>query len=600
VETASPPVPLVIAPRASRTRRLPFSLDPADAFYLIAGLLAVGLHVRPVLYPWLFADDYRANFFWIAQLQNPTLFTGDMLAAYFRDFQPPALVTFYGLIGRWTSPLSATKLVSLGMVVAYFTGARYLGRQLYLDPDPRWVFAAWLSGNGRLVRGILGGFSRGFAPPLLVWFLGFLIAGRPWLALLCVAIALLFHPISFATLGGAFGMWWLWQAWRHRKLRGPMRTAHLLVGATALALGLAGTLAVTRHSREVEQRFGPVLTQTEVRATAPEWQVGSRFERERPRGVLLDYFEAAVDRIRPRPFPVALSLFALVTGLAAGAGVLVCWRRRTWPPAALICCALAAAAAYEVAAIEMPRFYMPNRYLAAAATVVAGAFVAIGLAHVREFNWPIRQLVNWRVNRDGVAARICSSPGRALAALTVALGFVGGLIYSPPSGFGRDLRAHEPAARWLRARLAPDQMFAAFPSNDGDNLLTLAERPCLITCECDHPIYSGYLRETRRRLTLLFRAYYAFGAEDVAPLAGETPVRFLVIRREDVTRRLAEGRPRLYRAPHGAAIQQWLAAHAGARSYWASPRAPAPVYSDALYEVFDLAPYRPTRAAFAR
>jgi hypothetical protein len=170
----------------------------------------------------------------------------------------------------------------------------------------------------------------------------------------------------------------------------------------------------------------------------------------------------------------------------------------------------------------------------------------------------------------------------------VTLAFAGGLISTPPSGFGRDLRPFRPAARWLRAHLAPAEMFAAFPSNDGDNLMTLAKRPCLMTYECDHPLYSSYLSETRRRLSLLFRVYYAFSAADAAPLAAGTPVRYLVVRREDVTTRLAEGRLRLYREPHGEEIRQRIANHPGAPSYWVGPKAPAPAYQDRSYLIFDL------------
>jgi len=139
-------------------------------------------------------------------------------------------------------------------------------------------------------------------------------------------------------------------------------------------------------------------------------------------------------------------------------------------------------------------------------------------------------------------------------------------------------------------------MFAAFPSNDADGIIVLAERPCLMTFECDQPVYSGYTEETRRRLRLLFRAYYAFSPEEVQALAKETPVRYLVIQRKDLNS--GRRRLRLYREPHNQEIWRWMALHRGQPFYWASRSAPAPVYADAAFMVFDLQPY--ARAAPAK
>jgi hypothetical protein len=134
-------------------------------------------------------------------------------------------------------------------------------------------------------------------------------------------------------------------------------------------------------------------------------------------------------------------------------------------------------------------------------------------------------------------------------------------------------------------------MWAAFPSNDADNLLLLSERPCLMNYECDQPIYAGYLVETRHRLEHLFRAYYAFTPDDVRPLARQTPTRYLVVRRDDLAA-LEAGKPRLYLAPHNRWIRSWTKEHWKETSFWNTPEAPAPVYQDETYRVFDLEPFR--------
>jgi hypothetical protein len=194
---------------------------------------------------------------------------------------------------------------------------------------------------------------------------------------------------------------------------------------------------------------------------------------------------------------------------------------------------LVAAAAYEAAMILLPRLYNPDRYLNAPAPILAGVLVAVGGAWLWERRDPERPWLR--------------GTSQAVVLSLMGLAFLGGLVYTPPAEYGTDLSPQRPLATWLREHLAPSEMFAAYPINDADNLMTLAERPCLATHECDWPFHSGYLREVRRRLRLLFPAYFAYSAEDVRPLVQETPVRFLVIRREDVTDRLAgdeENEPR--------------------------------------------------------
>src|SRR5438270_10673859 len=99
---ALPAEPLRLeATRAPRRRRH----DPADYFYLFSGLLTLALLARAIAKPWLVADDYRANFFWIGQLRHPALFHGDLLARYFRDFQPEGIVALYAFVTVLIAPV---------------------------------------------------------------------------------------------------------------------------------------------------------------------------------------------------------------------------------------------------------------------------------------------------------------------------------------------------------------------------------------------------------------------------------------------------------------------------------------------------------------
>lgn len=567
--------------------------DTATLVCLTAGVCCLVVVLRALAAPWLVVDDYRAHFFWLGQARRPELFRNDLLATYFQDFLPPALAAVYRALARVVAPVTAPKLVNLVVVMAYFPGVWYLARRLFPNPGPaRGVFAICACAAPPVAKALMGGFSRGFAPPLAVWCLGLLLAGRPWLALLCVAGGMLLHPISFVTLGGLFAVWWVAQAWAQRDASGLR--PHLALGAAALALGLFGVWQVRGHSLHNEQHYGPVLTHQEALRTAPEWGPLGRFEEDRPLGLVADAYWAGLGTARQMPAWV-FRLAQVLIGVAVLAGAAACWRRWVRLPALLVGYSLAAVAGYYAALVELPRFYAPNRYLFPAVLLVAGALIAASTTL-----WP-----RWRGRSHAEAAEGCAPArpswphGRAASWLRAAAPLIclALVCAADMKGFAynlytMDLRPCRPMAAWLRAHLAAGKSFAAFPAEDADNLMTVSERPCLMTYECDQPIYSGYRAETGRRLGLLFRAYYAYERADVLPLARETPVRFLVVRSADVGARLRRGRTRGYPAPYGRQLRRWAAAHAGSASYWLSPQAPSPVYEDGTYAVFDLRPFR--------
>lgn len=556
--------------------------EPATLFYLGTALITLVLLARAFTHPWSVSNDYRANCFWMGQLHHPELFRGDLLASYWRDFVSSGVTALYALFTNFISPILFSKLLGFALVLAYLAASWYLGKVLFAERAARWFFAAWMCGNGVLLRSMLGGFSRGFAPALQIAFLSALLTGNPWAALACVAAALFMHPLTFLVLGGTFAGWWLWLL--VRRPDGHSLKRHLALGVVALGLAGFGVASLSAHAAEEVTRFGPSLTPRQVLAESPEWAPGGRLYSQRPKGLLADGWDQAVRRIRDRvgrskgdddegsggPFAVLFWLFAgLVTAGSVG-GVIVGHRSGRPVPALLGWYTLITLGAYLVAEWRVPQYYFPERYIQVSIPVLIGALLAL------------------------TAGRLWRSPGRlgrvAVAGLA-GFAFAGGLAFTPPSEHGRDLKPYRPAADWLREHLPTDGMFAAFPSNDGDNLLTLTERPCLITYECDLALHSGFQAETRRRLELLFNAYYAYTRADVEHLASETPCRYLVVNREDVTRRLEEGKPRDYPQPYRRQIRQRVSAHSGQSSFWTAPGAPQPVYMDEEYFIFDLAPF---------
>src|SRR5207248_2474975 len=100
-----------------------------------------------------------------------------------------------------------------------------------------------------------------------------------------------------------------------------------------------------------------------------------------------------------RPLFAVWFVFALLVAAAAVRGTVGLWRGEARLPLMLVGYALAMAAAYEVAALAMARFYMPNRYLFPQATVLAGALAALGVGCVlgrwqHGFGWlgPVRSV----------------------------------------------------------------------------------------------------------------------------------------------------------------------------------------------------------------
>lgn len=570
--------------RPAGARSLRTRLELADFLYLFAFALTLALLIPRFFHPELVSNDHRAVTFWMSQLHHPELFRGDFITAYARQFVGDGMAAVYWLLTFVMDPIMASKVLGGLTAAGYLLGSRQLGRSLFRDGSvERWVFAAWMAGNGVLIRGVMGGFSRGFGVVLQIAFLALLAAGRPWLALACVVGALFLHPISFVVIGGVFGLWWLWEALRAArspKVPGvaPVRSIAAL-GVAGLLLAGGGGAYLMHHSSEMQARFGPMISREDVLSRTPEWQQGGRYHSQQPAGLFADAWSKVTARLASRTengtVKLLLGTVSLLFSLAVAALLTVgAVRLRGREPALLLgLYALVSLAGYGAAYLLLPRLYTPDRYIEAAAPVLAGALAAVGAASL----W---DCCSGSTGKNRAARRAVQ--------VFAAAAFVLGLVYTPPTEYGNDLSRELPVARWLRDHSGPAEMFAAFPVNDADNLMTAAERPTLAAHECDWPFHRLYLEETRRRLGILLHGYYAFSRSEALPLARETPARYLVVNRADVTRRLERGNPRTYYRPYRQELRQWLEQHSGQASFWVSPGAPRPVYEDPQYLVFDL------------
>lgn len=541
-------------------------------FYGVALVVWLVPFVRD-LSPNFVNGDFLTWFFWLPALRHPGLYAGDLLASSWRPLAPPVLLAFYQFFGAWLPWVTVSKILSAGVVLAFFAGAWSLGRTLFPGWLARCLFAAWIAGAAGTVQAMQGGIPRGFGPPVQVWLLVLLLRRRPVGALVVLVAAALLHSISFLLLAPVYLAWCVFElrSARDEDPRLPLRPRALLAISLATVAACIGMLAL--QSRAVERQLGPMISRADALGGRPEWQPGGRFHYESPHGLARDFWHEAATRLQEKPLADQVFQLFLLALLPIG-GWLFLGKRLSLPPI-LAVYLLAAIAGYGLAYWLLPRLYAPNRYLQVPALLLPGVFAAAVLENL---------------SRSQSSAALRWS-GRGAALLFAVLAFVGGLHYSSTEGFGPGAPVGAVSA-WLRAHLATGEMYAAFPKEDADSLLLPTERPCLMAYKCDQGLYRSYLDESSRRLRLLFRAYYAFDRSDVEALARRTPARYLVIRRSD----LGGSAPgRLYPHPHAEEIRAWAAAHAGRSWFWTGSRAPRPVFEDPVYQVFELTPFRAGR-----
>ncbi|MBX6320906.1 MAG: hypothetical protein IRY94_03685 [Rhodospirillaceae bacterium] len=461
-------------------------------------------------------DDARQFLFWMRRWLDPALFPGDLNAEYWQSVTPlgyQALFRVAALLG--IDPMVLDKLLppALGLALAYFA----FRLTLRIVPVPAAAFTAsaltvffmWL------MEDTASGMPRGFAVPVFLAFLCWLVERRTLALAVTALLQGLLYPQMSLVYFGVLALWLLrWRDGRPALSRDRADWRRAAVGCGAVLLALLPFMIQAGA-------FGPTIALAEARAT-PAFQPGGRSE-----FFLADPVDFYLCGIRSGLLPVQWGchsayaaglpvapaiavgelLFALGlpvwVGLRAGRARGSAGRPRL--EAWVLAAAVASGTALFVAAhLLLFRLHLPARYgqhtLRAVSMVVLG--VALAPAFVRAARWAFR-------SRRRQAALGAAALGlvAALFALTAALSVIPRTEY---------VHGRYPA---LYAEIAaqPKDAVIASLSEEADSLPAFTGRTVLATREYAIPYSTGYIRRLRERTEGLIRAAYD---PDIAALLG--------------------------------------------------------------------------------
>ncbi len=544
-----------------------------------------------LLDPNYISDDYRQNLFWLPQLLDPGSFANDLIAEYMRDFNPPGLIALYALfMNLGLSPLACAKIFS---VLIYFTslaGVWTFGASLPGIPENREKH--WLCGSFLLLFAILnnryfleftmGGLARTTAFPLQIWFLVAITRSNFTFALLIGVLASVFHPQSFMVSAGSLLLIEGWGLLRVRSGRRPRRPYHLRLALVVLG-ALLFSMPWMLKSQRMQDKYGTMITSGEI-ATIPEYQLGGRWEEEKPLNPWLTLVQE-VDGQWPltRAGSVRFDTQQRIAVILYGSFLFwAVWgwrydrqRIRGWHPIWIT--AGVALGLFLLAYPLIPRLYFPNRFLRPIIPLIVVGFLAARVV----------QGSPWK-----------RGPGLTMWRLWCATLFIAVMMLFDRSksdlGFSVDARALAPVAESIR-NTPRDSVIAAYPKSDADSLAVLGERSVFVQREASHPLYSNYNDEMRERTKIAILAQFPINGDSDMEELIRRKVDYLLVNKTLLRNLISSGRTPSFDQPYKARMLSRLSPLDGIRiqAYWNERWKDRIVFEDESYWLMDLSPASP-------
>ncbi len=437
-------------------------------------------------------DDAREYVFWMQQFVNPSLFSHDLIADYFKSITPPGYAAIYHLIANLgIQPLLLSKLlpVVIGVVTTFYG----FGVCLQLFPIPISGFVAMLLLNQSLwFRDDLSSATpRAFVYPLFLAFLYYLLRHiRLGVIATIVLQALIYPPLVFITIAVLFLRLWNWE-------RGRTQFHRERLPFFALAAGL-GFLALLPYAVSSAQ-FNPIVTKAEALAM-PELYPGGRHP----------YFDPNLWQF-------------WLTGQHSG----------ILPP--LLPPLIWAGLALPIVAKNPVRFPLIRQLKNSVSVLVQTAIVSLGLFFAAHALWlklffPTRYTIHtWRMVMaiaaaitltavlDAVLLR-CQELASAhrwqpLFWRLTLIGFLAALLFLFPnfsSNFpATNYRTSGEGKLYQFLQKQPQDSLIATLSDEANSIPTFAQRSVLIGKEYALPFHLGYYRQIRQRSLALIEAQYS-------------------------------------------------------------------------------------------
>ena len=451
----------------------------------------------------LVQDDARQFLFWMARWHDSALFSGDLIADYFRRATPLGFAGLYRVLDfLGIDPWLANRLIPvvLGPLAAHFAFRLVFA----LAPSRAAAFAgsALTSFFAWLMDDMASATPRAFALPLLLAFLACLAVRRPLGTGIVAVLAGLFYPQAALVVGGVAisGLIALGPGFRI----GIVRDRGVLRATLA---GIAGT-AVGLLPFVFSMGGGAKLTAAEALAL-PAFQPGGRSAFFLDRA---DWFYLCGERSGLLPAEWGChSFYGLGSTLAPGlAGVLLVL---AFGPALVLL--WRAMRKTDRAAAEAFTLTLPVRVLAVGVTLYAAAHVLLFALHLpgrygqlslRAVTWVSLTAV---VGPSGVrylAGRVGSRGRRIVQATACGLALL--LVPFPFVPRSELVPIDHPGLYGALTELPVDTVIATL-APEADTIPSRAERPVFIAREYLIPYSKTYGETLRKRTEALIGAVYA-------------------------------------------------------------------------------------------
>lgn len=470
--------------------------------------------------PDVMSDDVRQHIFWMHQFRDPALFQNDLLTLYSKNFQPWGFVAVYWLFSFFADPFLLSKLLPFGLLLVSVFYLYRLVRDL-AGTFAGVVAALMFTVNPVFFMRMTGGLSRGFAYPLMIAFLYYLVR-RDYLKTAAVfVLQCLFYPVALPVCLLTYALSFFGIQGRRPAFFWDRKKAVCFAVSGILCFGLLGAKYLCERHPEI----GEVMSGDQVVRNPDFYVEGGRdaflplepvwktIAREAAEGVLTplvhyNYYKA-VGGDPVAGYALAEKIKKIFIAILMAFWLFEILRGRTRLPAVLFLFFLSSVLMYQIAAAVVLKLYFPARYIEYPVKLLMLIFFVLGVTH-------------------GLS-KIRPGWGRT-AGQAVLIVFV--LLHSGMNARNTNLMSMIKAAPvydFIR-RLPKDSMIAAHPFL-ADGIPYFTDRKTFIMLKLSNPMYSKYWETIKKRTYGFFDAYYSPDPMAIYQFLLDNGIDFVVVNR---------------------------------------------------------------------
>lgn len=461
-------------------------------------------------------DDALQQIFPFNEVVAPGVFQGDLIYETMKGYLAPlhywicyAITYCTGdpiMMGHWVMLIQ----LSLSVLFVFLAVNRLTGSVV-----PAFFSVAWLLHTRNIMQRLTAGLPRGWAAPILLGFLYFVVSKNHKGVLLTLLAGCLLNPPATVIAAVAYGILLLWRV-AQRSTRAEYKKA-LISYLLLCPVYLVVTLAVIHRAPEVGQ-----MVTKEIAASMPEFDdPGGRFP--------FLPMKAAWDEIRvfgtqtfvtrwynPGPF-LRANMAYIVIGLFALLAAFGALKRKVAVPAELTIFIASVFLVYFASREFAFRLYVPNRHL----QFPIGIFIIVALptAIWRLFSLGSNLARGWR-----------GFVGLTVLAIMIYVGSSHGLKGAANFNYSTDKRGR--VFKWLHENTPETSLIAGNPTHI-DPIQLFSGRRGYATTETAHPFYLGYYNEIERRLIISWQANYARTLKEMLEILEPEGINYFVFRKAD-------------------------------------------------------------------